>query len=150
MPTHKAEQILVTVTDLLAGLDTTGDSVRRSRVYDWSDDELPGISVFMGADNPADNEARNIGFYDWVLQVRIEAACKSFNYSGIDTTLNAIRAEVTAALMLDHKMGLDFVIDTIEQGSDEPELTGEGEKPAARQVFTFTVKYRRSLGDPRQ
>jgi len=149
MATHKAELILEAVEDLLQDLDTTGSSVERARVRDWPDDQLPGISIFMGSDVPVGGETQNFMVSDWNLTVHIEASCKKLNYAEIDTTLNAIRAEVTTALMNNPQLGTSFVIDTTEDGANEPELSGEGEKPSASQRFTFEIKYRRSNTDPR-
>lgn len=146
---HKAETILEAVETLLTGLTTTGANVERARVHPWTNAELPAISLFMGADTPLDNDARGIGFYDWGLLINVDAVCKKTATSGIDTTLNLIRAELTTALVGDYTLGLSFVIDIVEQGSSEPEISGEGEKPIALQRTTFLIKYRRSIGDPR-
>lgn len=149
MVVHSAEKILLKVLDLLMDLETTGESVQRSRVYDWADSELPALSIYMGSDSPGDPESRNIAFSDWELEIRIEAVCKKLSYSETDSTLNAIRGEVAAALLSDYTLGLSFVIDVIEGEAGSPNESGESERPTASQVLTYSVKYRRPLKDPR-
>ena len=147
---HRAEEVMAAIELLVTGLTTTGANIERGRVYPWADAQLPAISLYMGADSPINNEQRNMGFYDWQLEIKVVAMCKKTESSGIETTLNLIRSEFTTAIMVDHTLGESFVIDVIEIGSESPEISGEAEKPAATQQTNFIVNYRRSIGDPRQ
>ena len=66
----------------------------------------------------------------------------------LDTLLNQIRREVWVAMMADRTLGLPYVIDVRPLGDNEPELSDELEKGAARQRLFFLVKYRHSVADP--
>jgi len=149
MKLPKTERILVAITELLDDLDTTGNSVQRARVYDWSDKELPAISVHMGTDLPTDGSRPGFTLSDWTLVVDVVAHCKKLEYAYIDTTLNLIRSEVTTALLKDITLGLDFVMNVIEEGADKPAISGDVEKPAGKMEFSFQIKYRRLNDDPR-
>lgn len=146
---HKVEIILRTIFHLCSGLPSVGDNVFRSLVHGNDAEKLPALNIRMGTDTPLTIDVSNISFNDSMLAVNCEAVCKKLGYSDIETTLNEIRAEATAAIMADRKLGLDFVYDVVEVGAEEPQFSGEGEKPLAVQRFSFNVKYRRSLIDPR-
>ena len=146
---HKAERIMQAVYVLCLDQATTGGNVYRSLVYGHETEKLPAINLTMGADTPAETEQQNIALTDYILRVNCDAVCQKLQYSAVETTLNEIRAEITAALLANRTLGLDFVIDVIEVGAEEPQLTGEGEKPMALQRFSFDVKYRRAVNDPR-
>jgi hypothetical protein len=52
--------------------------------------------------------------------------------TNIETKLNQIRAEATAALLADRTLGLNFVHAIFEMGASQPELAGDLSKPAGR------------------
>jgi hypothetical protein len=92
----------------------------------------------MGSDKPVD--IGNIQFNDHELEIFITAHTKN---TSLDTRLNLIKKEVIAALMSDRTQGLAFVIDTIEQGWNQPELS-EGETREGICQGSFVIMYRRA------
>ncbi|MBL4709752.1 MAG: hypothetical protein JKY48_15065 [Flavobacteriales bacterium] len=141
---HRAEQIMQAVETALMGLTTTGTNVKRARVYKLTDEDLPALSINMGADDIADEN--NMAFIDRSLAIEVVAHVKAND--AIDTTLNKIRREVHQALYADYTLGQSFVIDTVLNGDDSPEFNGELEKPVASQRLNYIVMYRHSVADP--
>lgn len=141
---HKAEQILGAVTTALTGLTTTGSNVQRARVYEVPDGVDQALSIQMGADELL--EEGNMAYIDRLLNIEVVAHAKAG--TGVDTTLNQIRAEVHQALYTDRTQGLGFVINTYCNGDDAPEFSGEADSPVARQVLNYVVHYRHAVADP--
>lgn len=149
MADHRAEQIMAAFEALVTSLATTGSNVTRARIYPNQSSALPALSVYQGDDEPKldhDDDAV-LEYIDHILEVIIEAHVQAS--SGIvDTTLNQIRKEIAVVVHADHKIGLSFVINTIEGPAEAPELFDEGEKRTAVQRNHYFVKYRRSRTDP--
>lgn len=146
MAEHRAEQIMDAIVANLTGLTTTGANIERGRVYDWEESALPALSLFMGDDVPVELEDQTYGYIDHNLQVLVDLHIK--NITGVESTLNKIKKEVTVALMADVTQGLSFVIDTEEHGFLRPDLSERADQPSLQATGTFVVKYRRSRDDP--
>lgn len=138
--THRAETIMAALTTAVTGLTTTGTRVHRGRVDNVP--TLPALSVFMGAER-AEPPVQSFSRVRRELDVHIEIHARGNQQ--LETTLNAIRAEVYAALMADVTQGLGFVITTEWRADDAPELSPEQDYPIARQVMTWAVIYQHSL-----
>lgn len=136
--THRAESILAAVTTTVTGLTTTGAHVSRGRAYPTDQDAA--LTVNMGADTPVGSP--NMAFQDMDLDVEIIAHCKTAD-GALDTTLNAIAAEVYAAMLADLTQGLGYVLDTRYAGREAPFRDRE-EKPVASQVSRYVIRYRHS------
>lgn len=136
----RTEQILDAVVTALTDLTTTGENVKRAQVYNSSNDELPGLAVYMGTDVLITELITS--FIDWELTIFIDARVKTRDQ--VDELLNTIRGEVHAALMASPTLGLDFVHDTKPVMAGEPDLRGEGDQPIAIQRFEFAITYRTS------
>ena len=136
---HLAENIILAVVAAVTGLPETGTTVTRSKVYDAH--TLPALSVDMGADS-INEDLISVGFINRELEVVITAYVKGVEAS--DIQLNQIREEVYAAMMADHTLGLNYVIDVIPVGDDEPDISKESEKIVAQQGMRFVIKYRHS------
>jgi len=149
MADHKAEQIMDAVVAKLTGLATTGANITRGRVYNIEAQALPHLSIYRGENRPVADADQNMAFSDWILVINIEATVKSAT-TQIDKTLAQIEKEVTIALKADRTQGLAFVIDTMEAGSSEPNLDGDGDQPTGSMTMQFSFKYRRSITDPSQ
>lgn len=147
MADHRAEQIIDAVVTTVTGLVTTGSNVFRGRLYNVQPDELPALCVYMGPNEPIDDSDQTVAFSDWDLEIAIDAKVRD-SATQIDQVLNLIAKEITVALKADRTQGLSFVHDTREGGSDQPELSGDGDKPIANQTTKFIFKYRRSITDP--
>ena len=146
----RAEQILAAIKPLITGLATTGQNVQRGQVHDHEADKLPALSLSMGQDIPA-NEYQT-GVIDWELTIVIEAtasvgAAYTATESGLDGDLNQIRKELYLAIMADHTLGLDFVIDIAPGPANEPILSAEGSLPVGSQASEFVITYRASRTD---
>ncbi len=140
---HRAEQILQAVAATLTGLPTTGANVQRARVYEAA--TLPALTIGMGADEVVEGSDANLAFVDRLLTVQVTALVKSAGV--LDTTLNQIRSEVWQAMMADRSQGLAFVLDTLPQGAQAPEIEPL-EQGVARQVSEFVIHYRHSITNP--
>jgi len=134
------EQILDAIVTKVTGLATTGQNVARARVYQVDPSVNSSLTVMMGSDNVA--SILNNEKIDWELTVNVLSTVRAT--SGIDQTINSIRAEVHAALMADYTLGLPFVIDVVPVSADEPELSGDGDMKFAMQRMEYTVRYRTS------
>jgi len=137
---HRAETILDAILSLLTGLTTTGEKVERGRVYKIA--AWPSLSIEMGSDQASD-EGRSVAFQTRSLEVGVTSYAKADEDT--ETALNTIRAEVYAAMMADHTLGLDFVLDVIFSGDSPPQLSGDSEQPAAAQTMNYSISYRHSL-----
>lgn len=145
---HRAEDILAQIVTTLTGLTTTGTKVARGRVYTIEETELPALSIYLGADDPiGDKGPTNVQFQDSDLLVRVRAHVKTTSEQ-VDTTLNLIRREVHVALMADYTQSLNYVLNTIPLGAEEPELSGDGEQPTATLDMNWLIRYRASILDP--
>lgn len=140
-PMHRAELILQTLTTLLTGLSTTGTRVTRARTTPVQ--AVPAIAIYMGTDTRLSN--LSLDQIDSALMVHIDAYAKQ--NSGVDSVLNAIREEVNIAIQADPTLG-DIVVDTIEQDTQEPELSHDSDQPTAVQRLDYLVHYRRTRTDP--
>jgi hypothetical protein len=143
--THRAETIVATVTTKVTGLATTGARVFRGREYPLEAAGLPGLLVYLGPDEPVAEYSQTL--IDSLLTIHILGVVKSITEQ-VDTTLNRIREEVAVALQADYTQGLSFVLDTREGESEEPDISNEGEQPAASLRLTWRFLYRRSRLNP--
>ena len=125
MADHRAEQIMTALLAKLQPLATTGYSVHRARVYALTSDQVPGISLFMGPDEPVDDTIQTWSQIDSQLTVYIDAHVRDANTA--ETDINRIRKEVVLAIMADYSLGLSFVLDAVEGPASEPERSGEAE-----------------------
>ena len=146
MTDHRAEQIMDAFTAAITGLATTASNVKRDRYYAW--DQAPSISIFQGDDTPLPYDVRNYSIDDYLLTIHIEMHVVEANSIPVSQTLNQIRKEVIIAIQTDPTLGLSsFVIDT-EEGTAYQPLIEHIDQITATQTMDFTVKYRRSRGDP--
>lgn len=143
--THRAETIVATFQTRLTGLSTAGANVFRGRGYALAAGELPAIKIELGPDTKLRDLAPDL--QDWQLTVYTTYVAKSAS-TQVDTELNQLRAESTVALQADYKLGLAFVLDTTEGDVEDPQISNEGEQPAASMRQAWHVQYRRSRTDP--
>ncbi len=142
---HRAESILSAVVTNVTGLTTTGANVFRGRVYALPDTSLPALAVYQGEDKVLGQYSQAL--YDCELTVLIEALVKT-SATQVDTLLNQIREQVTVALQANYTQGLSYVLNTVEGDAAAPELSGEGDKPAAALRMEWRFLYRRSRTNP--
>ncbi len=132
---HKAEAILDAFALALAGLATTGANVRRARA--WPADSYPALSVYMGEDEVVDQ----LSVINRDLQVLVVAYVRSS--ATLETTLNAIKAEVYTAIMDDYTLG-GLAIDTALEIDGAPDIEAEQDLPTSRMAMRWRVTYRHS------
>lgn len=146
MALHCAEQIMAAFTAALADLFTTGDNVWRGRAYPAEADIEAGLCVYQGQEAVSiQNNWINV---NCALGVYVDIIVKTVD-EDIDTLVNRVRAEVTAALTASNPpLGLSFVRSLEEVGTGDIDPDGIGEKPTAKVRTEWQVQYRRSRTDP--
>lgn len=147
MADHRAEVIIKAIHDKLLSLETTGGSVTRAQNIVWDDSELPALTIAMGSDYPVEGSA-NIVVVTHRMSVTFTSHVREFSHEPADKTLTDIRGDVAVALLADHTIGLDFVIDIIEGGADTPDYSQLGDRQLVSQNFTYDVIYRRARTNP--
>jgi hypothetical protein len=139
---HRAETILETIKTNLTGLATTGANVARGRV--WPVDALPALSIYKGSDEasvdepPLDTLVRELD-----LSIHIHTS----QTGNPETHLNAIAAEVFAALTADPTQGLGYVFTTELVADAEPEIVDSQDLPVGRMVSAWRIVYEHSKTD---
>lgn len=136
--THRAETILETLETVLTGLSTTGARVKRGRV--WNVPAVPALTIRKGADVVSADPSLETELRD--LDVIIEIHTKQTGNP--ETALNAIAAEVYAALGADHTLGFDWVFSVELVGDDAPEDDDGKELPAGRLASNWRIQYEHS------
>ena len=143
---HRAEQIMdALVTALSALAPVTVDQVERGRDAPFALSNNKAITLFMGPDEVADNSGWDVVHSNLTVYIDIHARSGSVQ---VDQIINDIAKTVTTTLWADPTLGLSFVIDTIEGVANEPEITGEGNKPTGEMRTDWMFKYSRSRIDP--
>ena len=136
---HRAESILSAIETTLTGLSTTGANVQRGRVYAVG--TAPGLSIFKESDIANDADA----ILDPLVRELTIGVDIHVNQTGNpETPLNAIAAEIYAALNVDYTLGLSYVIDCDLVGDDPPEIEGTQDLPVARMRSTWRIIYEHS------
>lgn len=139
--THPIETILAAVLTKVTGLTTTGTNVFRGKGYRFLPAQVPGLAVFMGEENVAEVQSHDRLICE--LEVFIDLAVAEPT-TITDTTINAMRKEITIALAADYTLGLAFVSDFQEIGGDAPDISGEADRPAAVMRFGWLATYQRN------
>lgn len=143
----RPEEIMTTILSKVTGLSTTGARAFRGRVYPLEIVDLPALTIYMGSDNPlGENGPDTFSFIDSDVDVNISIHVRS-NSTQVETELNLIRREIHVALMADTTQGLPYVFMTMPYGTDEPQLSGEGEKRTAVMETNWAVRYRAPYKD---
>ena len=142
---HRAEQIMQAVVTTLTGLATTGGRVYRGRSNPTPEGDANALLVWQGPDDII--EEMSDEQIDSELTVYIDAQAREIS-AQIDTTMNQIRLEVTRALAASETLGLAFVQGIQEEGTDEPGVSGDGDRPIAGMRMTWVVLYRYTRTDP--
>ena len=136
---HRRESIMQAIDTALTGLATTGQNVERSRV--WPVHALPALTIAQGEDTvdddtPFDDYQRTLGV-DIVIHVQDTAT--------LETEINAIAAEVHAALMAAGNLGLAYVTDLQPVGDGAPQLDDAQDIPIGRMSMSYAVQYEHSI-----
>jgi hypothetical protein len=117
-------------------------SVFRTRVEPFTDGELPAYSIEIGSDSPLnDLGPDNVRFMDWGQTIFIDCYAKSID-DQIDNIFLDMRNNVHRSLMADVTQGVNFVMQTIPLGADEPVLDYSGEQKTMvyRTAWQFNIR----------
>jgi len=145
MALHRAEQVIAAFVTAVTGLTTSGANVARGRDTPWPLETTDALNVYMGPEALIEDESDFPDGY-WVQTIFIDVKTRQASVQ-VDTQLNLMRAEITAAIMADHTLGLAFVQWSQEGDTDEPTIDKSGEQPMASVRTSWLVKYRRNWSD---
>lgn len=148
---HRAQQIVEAIVTALQANTSLGAAVYQHRHYSVGEDaqELPCVSVSIGADNPlSDLGVENMGFIDSLLEVSIAATARGDDEQSAIEALLALRRQIHITLMADRSLGLAFVVDTRYGGAQAPDFDVGADRIAARLEMRWPVHYRMAISDP--
>lgn len=135
---HRRESILAAVATTLTGLTTTGANVTRSRA--WPVAALPALTLAQGEDSVLDDDELATIQRVLALEVTVHAQAGQ----ALETDLNAIAAEVYAALVADRSQGLAYVFDTALVSDGAAVIVGEQDQTQGQLVMLFNLRYQHS------
>lgn len=143
---HLSEQILEAVKDRLMLMSYVGRHVFRSRPEELQIEEFPAITIYQGSDETL-LDKKHIKYYDCTLSVYVTLHVKFEHWQYTESTINKIRAEISRRLHADYTLGLPFIIEMQERGTDKPELLSNAENQLAKATMLFNYQYRRLRND---
>jgi hypothetical protein len=138
---HYRQQIREQVATTLTGLDTTGNNVFQSRIYNIEESKLPCICIYTVSESSEPISMSPPRSIEKVLDLVIEIYIKGQNSSSdLETVLKEVK----------EKMFTDRLINNLAKDSylTTQELTynGEGDKNIAVGVLTYQVFYHHTEG----
>tara|TARA_S200002703_G_scaffold56813_2_gene49563 strand:- start:557 stop:988 length:432 start_codon:yes stop_codon:yes gene_type:complete len=138
---HYRQQIREQVATTLTGLDTTGNNVFPSRIYDIEESKLPCLCVYTTEESSEPISMSPPRSIEKILNLVIEVYVKGQNSaSDLETILKEVK----------EKMFTDRLINNLAKDSylSTQELTynGEGNKNIAVGVLTYEVSYYHTEG----
>jgi len=138
---HYRQQIREQVATTLTGLDTTGNNVFPSRIYDIEESKLPCLCVYTTEESSEPISMSPPRSIEKILNLVIEVYVKGQNSaSDLETILKEVK----------EKMFTDRLINNLAKDSylTTQELTynGEGDKNIAVGVLTYQVFYHHTEG----
>ena len=138
---HYRQQIREQVATTLTGLDTIGNNVFQSRIYNIEESKLPCICIYTVSETSEPISMSPPRSTEKVLDLVIEIYVKGLNSA---SDLEAVLKEVK------EKMFTDRLINNLAKDSylTTQELTynGEGDKNIAVGVLTYQVFYHHTEG----
>jgi len=138
---HYRQQIREQVATTLTGLDTIGNNVFQSRIYNIEESKLPCICIYTVSETSEPISMSPPRSIEKVLDLVIEIYVKGLNSA---SDLEAVLKEVK------EKMFTDRLINNLAKDSylTTQELTynGEGDKNIAVGVLTYQVFYHHTEG----
>ena len=138
---HYRQQIREQVATTLTGLDTIGNNVFQSRIYDIEESKLPCLCVYTTEESSEPISMSPPRSIEKILNLVIEVYVKGQNSSSdLETILKEVK----------EKMFTDRLINNLAKDSylTTQELTynGEGDKNIAVGVLTYQVFYHHTEG----
>lgn len=130
---HARQTIREAAATALTGLTTTGSRVYQSRVHPVSDAKLPCLLINTDSESVVAENVGSPALLDRFVELSVRCVAKAS--SNLDDTLDAMAAEVEAAIGASTLSGK---LKTLLLESIDVEMVGEAEKP----VGILTMKWR--------
>lgn len=131
------------IVELIQALpEMESGKVHFSRAYEIQEDELPCISVEIGADTPTDpSGVQSSNFEDSEQMIFVDLYDHQVDAEAMKRIALA-RALVHKAIMADFTLGLAFVVQARYGGASEPASDAESGLPGWTMRVAFPVHYR--------
>ena len=138
---HIRQQIRDRVIADVTGLATTGSNVHDTRLYNFTQGNLPALVVYTQNETSEISTISPTVTLDRELEVIIE--CYAEANQNIENTLDTIASEVENSLGSD--LTLNNLCITQFLSSTDIDFTSEGEKPLGICKLTYNVRYMNSV-----
>lgn len=138
---HIRQQIRDRVIADVTGLATTGSNVHDTRLYNFTQGNLPALAVYTQNETSEISTISPTVTLDRELEVIIE--CYAEANQNIENTLDTIASEVENSLGSD--LTLNNLCITQFLSSTDIDFTSEGEKPLGICKLTYNVRYMNSV-----
>ena len=136
---HARKTIRDGIVAAVTGLVTTGTRVYPSRVFPFSDENLPGLLVYAGAEEIDEEEGKIAKIQFRYQEIVVEGYDKLI--AGLDDKLDDIASEVETAVFA-------AGFDTIDLISTDSDIEDGLEQPVGKVTITFMVRYLTDEGAP--
>lgn len=140
---HVRKSIRDDIVTSVTGLSTTGSNVFRTRVYPLEHGDLPGVCVYSLNETSEVDTLSSTRSLERLSEIVVEGYVRAV--SNYDDTLDAISAEVEAALASDVTRGGNAKDTNLI--STEFEYSDEGDRPIGMVRLTYSVTYRTAIND---
>lgn len=147
-----ADPKILRIADQVASL--IRDAGTRARVIDFGrahqirEDELPAISIELGAEAPTDPDGQAATSYIDAFASLYVDIYESVADGEALRTIEHVRAEVHRALMADETLGLSFVHQIHYQGAEDPITDPDGGDIFYSRRMIWAVEFRFARTDP--
>ncbi len=136
---HLSHQIRDVIVATITGLQTTGNNVHTSRIYNYQTMDLPALAVEIGG---AEIEEDELGLGDriqnWKQEYKIKITAR--NTGDIDADVWQIIEEVNEALADNNKLN-GLAKDSMPVAVNEGDFSDESEKKLTTREIIFHVMY---------
>lgn len=137
MTAHVRQQIQERFVTNCTDLTTTAGRVFKSRVYDITQTEVPGLCIYANSETSSRATMQTTDSLERTLDVLVEGYVQQT--LEMDDTMDTIAAEVETAIAADPTCN-GLAKDTVLT-STEMTMTGEGDLPGGMVRLTWTVLY---------
>lgn len=137
MTAHVRQQIQEQFVRNCANLTTTSTRVFKSRVYDITQTDVPGLCIYANSETSSRATMQTTDSLERTLDVIVEGYVQQT--VEMDDTMDTIAAEVEVAIASDPTCN-GLAKDTVLT-STELTMTGEGDLPGGMVRMTWTVLY---------
>lgn len=132
-------QILDAVKAKLDAVPDFGGSVYKFRVYPFNN--TPSANIAYGQ---LEHQELSGGIVDSTIEIVVQVKVAVVNNDSLAETITDIHSKAYAAIMSDETLGLSFVQNIVPQGSSQPAVSEDTEKPSMSQTLIFECTFRHS------